>query len=183
MDVILLKDVDGLGLAGDIVNVKPGYARNYLAPLGLALRASKRNLAVADEKKNVAKARNERANKVNQELADALAKVELTIEMQVGEEEKLFGSVTTQDLHKALLEKDLDIIHKQKKESILNSLNCLFPQVCGGGYYIIEDMNWHEAKDAFDIISDKYAKYVYLKYDRRMIILRNKDNEFIRVVK
>ena len=109
MDVILLKDVEGLGLAGDIVNVKPGYARNYLAPLGLALRASKRNLAVADEKKNVAKARNERANKVNQELADALAKVELTIEMQVGEEEKLFGSVTTQDLHKALLEKDLDI--------------------------------------------------------------------------
>ena len=109
MDVILLKDVDGLGLAGDIVNVKPGYARNYLAPLGLALRASKRNLAIADEKKNVSKARNERANKVNQELADALAKVELTIEMQVGEEEKLFGSVTTQDLHKALLEKDLDI--------------------------------------------------------------------------
>jgi len=109
MDVILLKDVEGLGLAGDIVNVKPGYARNYLAPLGLALRASKRNLAVADEKKNVTKARNERANKVNQELADALAKVELTIEMQVGEEEKLFGSVTTQDLHKALLEKDLDI--------------------------------------------------------------------------
>ncbi len=109
MDVILLKDVEGLGLAGDIVNVKPGYARNYLAPLGLALRASKRNLAVADEKKNVTKARNERANKVNQELADSLAKVELTIEMQVGEEEKLFGSVTTQDLHKALLEKDLDI--------------------------------------------------------------------------
>ena len=109
MDVILLKDVDGLGLAGDIVNVKPGYARNYLTPLGLALRASKRNLAVADEKKNVTKARNERANKVNQDLADALEKVELTIEMQVGEEEKLFGSVTTQDLHKALLEKDLDI--------------------------------------------------------------------------
>ena len=109
MDVILLKDVDGLGLAGDIVNVKPGYARNYLAPLGLALRASKRNLAIADEKKNVAKARNQRANKVNQDLADALAKVELTIEMQVGDEEKLFGSVTTQDLHKALLEKDLDI--------------------------------------------------------------------------
>lgn len=109
MDVILLQDVEGLGEAGDIVEVKPGYARNYLMPRGLALRASKRNLAVAEEKKNVTRARKERANKVNQELADSLAKVELTIEMQVGEEEKLFGSVTTQDIHKALLEKDLDI--------------------------------------------------------------------------
>lgn len=109
MDVILLQDVEGLGEAGDIVEVKPGYARNYLMPRGLALRASKRNLAVAEEKKNVTRARKERANKVNQELADSLAKVELTIEMQVGEEEKLFGSVTTQDIHKALLEKDLNI--------------------------------------------------------------------------
>ncbi len=109
MDVILLKDVEGLGSAGDIVKVKPGYARNYLAPLGMALRASKRNLAVAEEKKNVANARKTRANQANQELADSLAKVELTIEMQVGEEEKLFGSVTTQDIHKALLEKEIDI--------------------------------------------------------------------------
>jgi large subunit ribosomal protein L9 len=109
MDVILLKDVDGLGAAGDIVDVKPGYARNYLTPRGLALRASKRNLAVAEEKKNVTRARKERANIANQELADSLAKVELTIEMKVGEEEKLFGSVTTQDIQKALLEKELDI--------------------------------------------------------------------------
>ncbi|MFC1565867.1 50S ribosomal protein L9 [Candidatus Neomarinimicrobiota bacterium] len=109
MDVILLKDVEGLGEAGDIVNVKPGYARNFLTPRGLALRSSKRNLAVAEEKKNVAKAREERANIANLKIAESLAKVELTIEMQVGEEEKLFGSVTTQDIHKALLEKDLDI--------------------------------------------------------------------------
>ena len=109
MDVILLKDVEGLGSAGDIVNVKPGYARNYLAPRGLALRSSKRNLAVAEEKKNVATARKARANQANQEMADSLAKVELTIEMQVGEEEKLFGSVTTQDIHKALLEKEINI--------------------------------------------------------------------------
>ncbi len=109
MDVILLKDVEGLGEAGDIVDVKPGYARNYLTPRGLALRASKRNLAVAEEKKNVARARKERVNIANQELAESLVKIELTIEMQVGEEEKLFGSVTTQDIHKALLEKELDI--------------------------------------------------------------------------
>jgi len=109
MDVILLKDVDGLGSASDIVNVKPGYARNYLTPLGLALRASKRNLAVAEERKSVTLARQERGNKVNQELADSLRKIELTIEMQVGEEEKLFGSVTTQDIHKALLKEGIDI--------------------------------------------------------------------------
>ena len=48
-------------------------------------------------------------NKVNQELADSLAKIELTIEMQVGEEEKLFGSVTTQDIHKALAEKKIEV--------------------------------------------------------------------------
>jgi large subunit ribosomal protein L9 len=75
----------------------------------MALRASKRNLAVAEEKKNVARARKERVNIANQELAESLVKIELTIEMQVGEEEKLFGSVTTQDIHKALLEKELDI--------------------------------------------------------------------------
>ena len=109
MEVILLQDVEGLGSAGDIVNVKPGYARNYLAPRGLALRASKRNLAVAEEKKRVSESRKARLDKVNQELAEALEKIELTIEMQVGEEEKLFGSVTTQDLHKALAEKDIEV--------------------------------------------------------------------------
>lgn len=109
MEVILLKDVEGLGTAGDIVAVKPGYARNYLAPRGLALRASKRNLAVAEEKRRVSEARKNRLNKVNQELADSLEKVELTIEMQVGEEEKLFGSVTTQDIHKALSEKEIEV--------------------------------------------------------------------------
>ena len=51
MDIILLKDYDGLGEAGDVVNVKPGYARNKLIPEGVALRASKRNLAIAQERK------------------------------------------------------------------------------------------------------------------------------------
>lgn len=109
MEIILLQDVEGLGFAGDIVNVKPGYMRNFLAPRKLALRASKRNRAVADEKKRVTQARLQRQEKVNIELAETLSNVEITIEMQVGEEERLFGSVTTQDIQKALAEKGLTI--------------------------------------------------------------------------
>ncbi|MBC8216761.1 MAG: 50S ribosomal protein L9 [Candidatus Marinimicrobia bacterium] len=109
MDIILLKDVDTLGLAGDIVAVKPGYARNYLIPRGMALRASKRNLAVSEEKKRVKQARIERSFKIQKALADKLAKTELTLEVQVGEEEKLFGSITTQDIHKALEDKGLNV--------------------------------------------------------------------------
>ncbi len=109
MDIILLKDVDTLGLAGDIVAVKPGYARNYLIPRGMALRASKRNLAVSEEKKRVKQARIERSFKIQKALADKLAKAEITLEVQVGEEEKLFGSITTQDIHKALEDKGLNV--------------------------------------------------------------------------
>ena len=62
MKVILLNDVENLGLAGDIVNVKPGYARNRLIPQGFALRASNKNVAVASEKKKVASVKLEREN-------------------------------------------------------------------------------------------------------------------------
>jgi large subunit ribosomal protein L9 len=109
MDVILLQDVEGLGLAGDVVNVKPGFLRNYLVPRKLALRASKRNLALADEKKRVTQARLARQDKINQELAATLEKIEITIEMQVGEEERLFGSVTTQNIQKSLADQNIQI--------------------------------------------------------------------------
>ena len=61
MKVILMSNVENLGESGDVVSVKPGYARNMLIPMGLALRASKRNIAVASEQKRVAKAKVERA--------------------------------------------------------------------------------------------------------------------------
>ena len=109
MEVILLKDLEGLGSEGEIVKVKPGFARNFLVPKGIALRASKSNLAVAEERKRIKEAKENRAEKVNQVLIDKLTKTNITIEVQVGEEERIFGSVTTQDIQKSLEEKGITI--------------------------------------------------------------------------
>ena len=109
MDVILLEDVQGLGDAGDVVTVKPGFARNKLIPNGVALRASKRNLAVAEERKRVSKMRKDRESEADHNLVDKLSKTEITIEAQVGDDEKMFGSVTAIDIHKALDEKKINI--------------------------------------------------------------------------
>ena len=109
MEVILLKEHESLGEIGDIVNVKPGYARNFLFPNGIAVRSSKRNIALADEQKKTLQKRLDRESKANQELMALLAKVEVSIEVEVGEEDKMFGSVTNLDIHKALAEKDVKI--------------------------------------------------------------------------
>lgn len=109
MEIILLEDVASLGNAGEIVNVKPGYARNFLFSHGLAVRSSKRNRAMINEKKAVIKARTNREAKVFEELLSQLKKIEITIEVEVGEDEKLFGSVTNKDIHKAILEKGIEI--------------------------------------------------------------------------
>ena len=109
MEVILLKDLEGLGLEGELVKVKPGFARNFLVPRGIALRASKSNLAVAEERNRIKEAKENRVEKANQVLIDKLAKTNITIEVQVGEEERIFGSVTTQDIQKSLEEKGITI--------------------------------------------------------------------------
>ena len=113
MKVILLNDVENLGLAGDILIVKPGYARNKLIPQGLALRASNKNIAVASERKKVANVKLERENIALQKLAKKLSNVEITIEVNVGEEEKMFGSITNLDVHKELTSKGYDINKNQ----------------------------------------------------------------------
>ena len=109
MDVILLQDVQTLGAAGDIVKVKPGYARNYLFPRGFALRSSKRNRAVAEEKKRNIEMSSKRIEQANMSLVNKISKIELTFEMQVGDEEKMFGAVTTKDIQTALEEKGISI--------------------------------------------------------------------------
>ena len=109
MEIILLSDVDNVGQAGDIITVKPGFARNKLIPQGLALRASKRNVALAKEKKKVASVKLERETHSLELLAKKLSNVEITIEVKVGEEEKMFGSITNKDIHKELIAKGFEL--------------------------------------------------------------------------
>ena len=109
MEIILLKNYEGLGEAGDVVSVKPGFARNKLIPEGLALRASKRNVAIAKEQKKNENTRKSREEAANDSLVKTLSKTEITIEAQVGEEDKMFGSITSLDIHKSLLEKGIEV--------------------------------------------------------------------------
>ena len=97
MEIILLSDLENLGESGDVVKVKPGYARNKLIPKGLALRASKKNIAIAKEQKRVAKIKVDRKQQALNILAKKLTKTEITIEVKVGDEEKMFGSITNKE--------------------------------------------------------------------------------------
>ena len=102
MKIILISDYEGLGKAGELIDVKPGFARNKLLPNGFALRASKKNIALIEEKKKVVETSKKREDALLQDLLEQLSKTEITIEAQVGEEEKMFGSITSNDIQKSL---------------------------------------------------------------------------------
>ena len=109
MKIILISDYNGLGKAGDLIDVKPGFARNRLLPQGLALRASKKNIALIEEKKKVIENSKKREDASQKDLLNKLSKAEVTIEAQVGEEDKMFGSITAIDIQKSLKEKGIVI--------------------------------------------------------------------------
>jgi len=111
MKIILLKNMEHLGEVGEVVSVKPGYARNYLIPKGIALPATEENIRKV---KNMLKSLQEKARRELEKykkLAEELGKVQITIEHEVAEEGKLYGSVTKADIEKALHKlgfKDID---------------------------------------------------------------------------
>jgi large subunit ribosomal protein L9 len=112
MKVILLEDVDALGKLGDTVNVKNGYARNYLIPRNLALPATTRNLKTqANQIKDIELKRSKIIDGA-QSLADRIEGVSLTFSRKTGEKGRLFGSVTNMDIADALEEKGLTINRK-----------------------------------------------------------------------
>jgi large subunit ribosomal protein L9 len=112
MKVILKQNVDSLGKAGEAVKVADGYARNYLIPKGLAVEASNWSLkALENEKKQIMK-KLETERKKAEVIIERLAGVALSLTRRVGEQDKLFGSVTTKDIEQSLQELGIEIDRK-----------------------------------------------------------------------
>jgi large subunit ribosomal protein L9 len=109
MKVILRKDQEKLGTVGAVVEVKAGYARNYLVPKGIAYPATEGSIRALEEEKKQAGRRETKLLKASQARAAELEKLSLTIKVKVGEDEKLFGSVTSQDIADAVKEKGIEL--------------------------------------------------------------------------
>ncbi len=101
MLVLLEENVPNLGLIGDLVNVKPGFARNFLLPRGFAVSADESNQKQLAHKRRQAEAKKLKALHAAKELANTISALSLTIHKPVGEEDKIFGTVTTQELSAA----------------------------------------------------------------------------------
>ncbi|MGC9323729.1 MAG: 50S ribosomal protein L9 [Desulfomonilia bacterium] len=113
MKVVLLENIEGLGTVGQDVKVKNGYARNFLIPRGLALMASDSTLRAFKDKIQ-ARVRSEAKSKEHaQKIAEEIESVALKFEVKTGQEGKLFGSVTTTNIHDALTEKGFDVDRKK----------------------------------------------------------------------
>jgi len=112
MNVILKENIASLGKAGDTLKVSDGYARNYLVPKGLAIEANTRNLKTMEhEKKHILQVAAKERKKA-EDMAQTLAGITCTIARRVGEQDKLFGSVGTKDIEKALQDAGIEIERK-----------------------------------------------------------------------
>jgi len=109
LKVILKDDIKNLGNCGEVVEVKGGYARNYLIPRNLAVQASTGNLKSIDEIKKQKSFRDNKKKRDSERVKDKLEKLSLTSEVQVGEEDKVFGSVTASNISSLLHQQGFEI--------------------------------------------------------------------------
>lgn len=114
MIVILVKDVKGVGKAGDVVKVSDGYARNMLLPKGIATEATEGNVRNLEKQKALKEAKRQEELTAAKALADNIAKLKVTIVTKSGEGGRLFGSITTKDIAEALSEQHKINIDKRK---------------------------------------------------------------------
>ncbi len=113
VSVILKEDVEKLGQAGDLVQVSRGFARNYLIPRSIGVEADSQNMAFVEQQKKLARERAEKLRKVLQELSERLGSLELSLPVKVGENQKMFGSVTAHDIVEALSKQGISLDKKQ----------------------------------------------------------------------
>ena len=112
MQVILTQDVENLGKAGELVSVRPGYGRNYLVPRGLAVSATVRNKNRLEHERAVISRKVEKERASANEIAVKINGMTLQFERNVGEDEKLFGSVTNRDIAEQLKKANVDLDHR-----------------------------------------------------------------------
>jgi len=117
MKVILRDDIKDLGKCGEVVEVKDGYGRNYLLPRNLAIPAGKKNLKAIEEVTKQRQFRDNKRRKKDERVKTQIEKTSCTAEVSVGEEDRVFGSVTSADIAKLLKEKGFDIDHYDSSEN------------------------------------------------------------------
>ena len=109
MEVILKKSVEGLGIPGDVLKVADGYARNYLLPMQLAVHATERNRRYLEHQKRVIDHQESKDKELAQEIAAQITGVTCTLKRRAGENDRLFGSVTSMDVAEALRAKGFEL--------------------------------------------------------------------------
>ncbi len=136
MKVLLQANVSNLGHIGDLVKVKPGFARNFLLPRGLAIFADERNRKLFDHNMRLVDAKKVKALTAAKEMAIQVGNMSLTIEKQVGKEDKIFGTITTQELADAFKKqgfefdrKSITIQDEVKKVGVYQGSVKLHPEV------------------------------------------------------
>ncbi len=113
MKVILKEDLETLGKCGDVVEVKDGYGRNYLLPRNLAIAANRGNLRAINELKQQQEMRMAKVRRAAESIKSRIEKASCTAEVLVGEEDKVFGSVTTQNIAELLEAQGIEVDRKK----------------------------------------------------------------------
>ncbi|KYF65547.1 50S ribosomal protein L9 [Sorangium cellulosum] len=120
--VVLTEDLHNVGKSGELVKVRPGFARNYLIPRGLAVGATAENVSRIEHEKRVAESRAAKTRSEAEQLAGKLSQVKLTISRPVGEGDKLYGSVTARDIEEALAAQGFSVDRRRIETDTIKSL-------------------------------------------------------------
>ncbi|HHW97486.1 MAG: 50S ribosomal protein L9 [Myxococcota bacterium] len=113
MKIILTQDVEGVGKAGQILEVADGYGRNYLIPKGMAMAATSRSIAQVEHRKRIVADRIAKELKTAEAIKAKLESLSCKVAREAGEEDKLFGSVSARDIADALADEGVQIDHRQ----------------------------------------------------------------------